>query len=130
MNIAFVTSEYPPSKRAGGIATYILETAKVLSKNNHNVYVIAASDDIQKETESVEDNIHLIRLAGGDFYIPVSNRKIDKIRSRLRSIFCYWSYRKRVTEILNRLIIEKGIDIVEEAGYENKMNYCLCNNQY
>lgn len=129
MNIVFVTREYIPSKRAGGIATYVWETARALSAKGHNIYVIAASDDIKKETESVEDGVNLIRLAGGDFYISKNNRKLDKIRSRIRSIFCHWSYRRRISKRLNKLISEKVIDIVEFAEYGNEMAYWLCHNQ-
>jgi len=126
MNIVFVTREYLPSKRAGGIATYVWETARYLSIKGHNVYVISASDDIKKEAETIIGGVNVIRLAGADFYI--SKNKIDKIKSRLRSIFCYWSYRRRVTKRLNRLIAEKMVDIVEFAEYGNEMDDWLRNN--
>jgi len=126
MNIVFVTREYLPSKRAGGIATYVWETARSLCIKGHNVYVISASDDIKNESELIEDGVNVIRLAGGDFYI--SRNKINKIKSRLRSIFCYWSYRRRVTKRLNRLIAEKKVDIVEFAEYGNEMDNWLRNN--
>jgi len=74
MNIVFVTREYLPSKRAGGIATYVWETARFLSIKGHNVYVISASDDIKNETELVEDGVNVIRLAGADFYISKNQR--------------------------------------------------------
>jgi glycogen(starch) synthase len=130
VNIVFVTREYLPSKRAGGIATYVWETARLLAAEGHNIYVISASDDIRLNEESVDDNgVVSIRLSGGDFYIS-TNRFVNKLITRFRSIFCFWAYRKKITKKLNALIDKKTIDIIEFAEYGNEMAHWQKNNQY
>lgn len=74
MHIVFVSREYVPTFRGGGIASYIKETAIGLVKKGHRVTVICASDDTNEESEYMDDGVSVIRLSGGDFVVlnPVS----------------------------------------------------------
>lgn len=121
MKIVFVSREYLPSRRAGGIATYIFETARYLAKNNHKVWILAASDDISKESEIDEDGIRVIRLCGGDFYIDTKSSVFTKLVSKLRSILCFYTYRKRLADRLNILIRENAVNVIEFCDYGNEM---------
>ena len=120
LNIAFVSREYPPSKRLGGIATYVSDTATSLAENGHMVHVIAASDDIHKTEEYIEKKVHVIRLSGSDFYIGKTASILNKIYSRWRRIFCYKSYRSKLADCLSYLVKEHGVEIVEFAEYGNE----------
>ena len=69
MHIVYVTREYPPSKRGGGIATYVKEIAEQMVLAGHQVTVIAASDDTRTQSDEMDNGIRIIRLRGGDFVI-------------------------------------------------------------
>ena len=73
MHIVFVSREYVPTFRGGGIASYIKETAIGLVKKGHRVTVICASDDTNEESEYMDDGVSVIRLSGGDFVVSEKN---------------------------------------------------------
>lgn len=53
MKIAFISFEYPPDTAYGGIATYVHEAARMLSKRGHRVEVFTASP-YRSGTEAVD----------------------------------------------------------------------------
>ncbi len=123
MNILFVTREFPPSRRCGGIGTYVKETAAGLAQSGHNVCVLAASDNIWREFVEIVEGVTVYRLKGGDFFIYSS--LLGKIYSKLRSIIFYNSYRKRIWRQIERITKEKAIDIIELAEFGNEGKYWL-----
>lgn len=120
LNITFVSREYPPSQRIGGIASYIYETATYLAKNGHKIHIIAASDNIHQTEEYNDGNIHVIRLSQGDFYVCDTPSFFSKLYSHCRRIVHYRSYRKKISSCLNELIKDHDIDIVEFAEFGNE----------
>lgn len=117
MKIVFVSREYPPSRRMGGIAVYISETARFLRARGHEVIVVSASDDIYKFDIEDDHGVRVYRLPGGDFYISTSPSLVSRVRSHLRRLFRYVSYRKRIAEFLSELEESEGFDLVEFADY-------------
>lgn len=113
MHIVYICREYPPSLRMGGIAAYLKEITVAMAKRGHQVTVIAASDDTRKEYEETIDAVRVIRLKGGDFYIPAIENSRNLIK-KLRQIYRFSSYRKRVREAV--LSLEK-VDVIEVAEY-------------
>ena len=112
MHIVFVSREYLPTLRGGGIASYIRETAKGLVERGHRVTVCCASDNTKEELEYVDEGIHVIRLSGGDFIIP-EKEKVNLVR-KFRCLYRFHSYRKK---ILKRLETLDNVDIVEVAEF-------------
>ncbi len=112
MHICFVCREYPPSLRGGGIASYIKDISHGLHDAGHCVTVIAASDDTNISSEEDDDGVRVIRLSGGDFFIPEVERgnKIYKFRALTR----FYSYRKKIKETLLSI---HDIDVIEVADY-------------
>lgn len=49
MHIVYVSREYPPAIRMGGIASYVREIAETMVKRGHNVTVIAANDNTKQQ---------------------------------------------------------------------------------
>ena len=90
MHIVFVSREYVPTFRGGGIASYIKETAIGLVKKGHRVTVICASDDTNEESEYMDDGVSVIRLSGGDFVVSEKEYK-----SCLRKFRCLYRFEKR-----------------------------------
>lgn len=123
MHICFVCREYVPSLRGGGIASYIKEMAIGLHNAGHQVTIICASDDTTKESIADENGIHVIRLKGGDFYIPEVEKKNNFCKFRI--FYRFYSYRKKILQTVNKL---KDIDIIEvpdfgaEAYFLNKLS--------
>lgn len=112
MHIVFVSREYVPTFRGGGIASYIKETAIGLVKKGHRVTVICASDDTNEESEYMDDGVSVIRLSGGDFV--VSEKEYKSCLRKFRCLYRFYSYRKK---ILKRLKEIDNIDIVEVAEF-------------
>jgi len=112
MHIVFVSREYIPTLRGGGIASYVKDMAQAFVVAGHQVTVIAASDDTCLESDIIEDDIRIIRLPGGDFIIPSieTNSKLKK----LRCIYRFYSYRKKIRKTLLSL---ENVDVVEVAEY-------------
>lgn len=114
--IAFISREYPPSLRRGGIASYVYDLSHSLVEKGHDVYVITASDNIREEDEYYTDGgVYVIRCKGGDFYVGRSlvSRLLNLIRSRL----FFRSYRKEVAKRLQSLDSSVDLDIIEIPEY-------------
>jgi glycogen(starch) synthase len=116
MNIVFVTREYPPSKRLGGIGHYVYDMANKLADMGNNVSVICASDDVDSESDLVHNSVRVIRISGGDFFIS-KDGLVGKFLNLYREIFKYSSYRKKLAERLFEFCIENKIDLVEFPEY-------------
>lgn len=116
MHIVYVCREYPPSLRGGGIASYIKEIAHGMHRRGHQVTVVAASDDTRKESEEMDDGVRVLRLKGGDFVIPSVENSTNKLL-KLRELYRFRSYRKRIRRVIQSLY---SVDIIEvpEFGAE------------
>jgi len=126
MKIVYVTRELPPSKRCGGIGSYVWDTARGLTGQGHQVTVIAASDDIFQDSDQVIDGVRVIRLSGVDFYLPKNNnRYIRTLGSIIRGKLCFKSYRKKIVNTLQMLINSGDADIVEFAEYGDEAHVWL-----
>lgn len=113
MHIVYVSREYPPSLRGGGIASYLKEISVGMRQAGHQVTIVCASDDTRKSADTVDENgIRVIRLSGGDFLIPqIEGNSIIK---KLRPLYRFWSYRKKILECIKSL---RNVDIIEVAEY-------------
>lgn len=118
MHICFISREYPPSLRGGGIASYVKEMAHGLYELGHQVTVIAASDDTRLSSEYDDDGVRVIRLKGGDFVIPQVEGK--SFLKKFRIFYRFHSYRKRVRKTLKSL---KNVDVVEVPEYGAESYY-------
>lgn len=119
MNICFVSREFRGSNRAGGIATYVYLTAKLLVSRGHDVHVIIARESInQKKYENLY-GIKIVRVSGADYYWH-SNKYIRYIFTKFRDFLFYNSYRKNIIKTLLEVHEERPIDIVEFAEYGNE----------
>lgn len=116
MKIAYISQEYPPSLRAGGIASYIKEIALGMKNLGHEVTVITASDDTRTASDVIENGIRVIRLKGGSFYIPQAEGGASWLRyvKKFRCFYRFWSYRKRIRDAVNKF---GPFDIIEVAEY-------------
>jgi glycosyltransferase involved in cell wall biosynthesis len=115
MHIVFVSREYIPSLRGGGIATYVRNVAEALVAVGHKVTVIRASDDTRLSNDETINNVRVISLSGGDFIIPaIEGRSLLK---KFRGIYRFCSYRKKIRKTIETL---KNIDVMEvpEFGAE------------
>ncbi len=124
MHIVFVSREYIPSHRAGGIASYIKEISHALVNAGNQVTVICASDDTCTESDYYDGNVRIIRLRGGDFYIhSVENSRWRVIR-KFRMLYRFVSYRKRIQKTILKL---NEVDIIEvpEFGAESMFLFSL-----
>lgn len=112
MHIVYVSREYPPSKRAGGIASYIKEMATSLVAIGHKVTVIAASDDTRLSSDKIEEGVRVIRLEGGNFIVP----EVEPMAfyKHFRGLYRYKSYCKRIYDMVLTL---KNIDVIEVAEF-------------
>ena len=112
MHICFICREYPPSKRGGGIATYVKEIAEQMVLLGHQVTVVAASDDTRTQSDEMDNGIHIIRLKGGDFVV----RGVEKasLYHRFRFAYRYYSYRKAIVNTIRSL---HNVDVIEVADY-------------
>lgn len=112
MHIVYVSREYPPSLRGGGIASYLKEVAEYIASVGHKVTVVCASDDTRMAFDEIVNGVRVIRLKGGDFVIPQVEHAF--YLRRLRQRYRYYSYRRRVAECVNAL---GHIDVIEVAEY-------------
>lgn len=120
MHIVYISREYPPALRMGGIASYVKEIAETMVQRGHKVTVIAASDDTSTESTETVNGVTVIRLKGGDFVIPQKESTLGGLR-KFRTIYRFGSYRKRIKDALMNL---QDVDIVEVAEYGAE-GYCL-----
>jgi glycosyltransferase involved in cell wall biosynthesis len=120
MHIVFVSREFIPSPRKGGIGSCVNETAFALAAAGEKVTVICASNDTRKKEDKTIRGVRVILLDGGDFYIPgEEGRNFMSLRllKKLRSLYRFFSYRRKIREEILRL---KDVDIIEvpEFGAE------------
>ncbi len=119
MNIVYISREYPPSKRLGGIGSHVKTDAESLAHRGHKVTVIAASDDTRLDSREIVNGVHLIRLSGGDFLIPSTEPHCSSWK-KLRMIYRFHSYRKRLLEEVRKL---GNVDILEVCEYGAEAYY-------
>lgn len=125
MHIVYVSREYPPSSRGGGISTYLRIIAEGFAARGHQVTVIAASDDTRIKSDSLISGVMVIRLAGGDFLIKQSEPESGFI-DKFRFLYRFHSYRKKIRDAVSSL---KNVDIIEvaefgaEGLYLNELEY-------
>lgn len=113
MHIVYVSREYPPTLRGGGIAGYVRDMAEYLVSIGHLVTVICASDDTRTSyEESREDGLHIIRLSKGDFVIP--SIEGNSLLKKTRCITRFKSYRRKIRETILKL---NNVDIIEVPEY-------------
>jgi len=112
MHIVFITREYMPSQRSGGIGSYYKEIAPKIAQKGHKVTVICASDDTNKSDDYNEEDVRIIRLNRGDFVIP----SVEKYTwpKKFRIFFRFLSYRYKLKKTLCQL---NDIDIIETPEY-------------
>jgi glycogen synthase len=119
MKICFVSREFIGANRAGGIATYVYLTSKLLISEGHEVFVITASDSNSKLNTEVIDGINVIRLKGVDYYWN-GNKFLKYTLTKLREIFFFNSYRRKIANKILDLHNTYNIDLVEFAEYGNE----------
>lgn len=100
LKIAFLTPEFPHPKigSSGGIGTSILNLSKGLLINNCEVYVLVYGQE--KDDYFFENGIH--------FY-QIKNIKIKG--------FSRWLTQKKIQKLINKLFLEKKIDVVEAPDW-------------
>lgn len=114
MHIVYISREYPPTLRGGGIASYVREMAVAMTRRGHKVTVICASDDTRLQSDSVEDGIRVIRLCEGDFIIPaVEHTPLVQLK-KLRMMYRFFSYRRRIMKTVQQL---EDVDIIEVPDF-------------
>ncbi len=116
MHIVYISREYPPTLRGGGIASYVQDMANALIALGHKVTVICAADDTKAGSDDCIGKLRIIRLPGGDFVIPAVEAAYPW--RKLRSVTRFFSYRRKVRNALKSI---KDADIVEvpEFGAES-----------
>ena len=124
MKICFVSREFIGANRAGGIATYVYLTSRLLLSKGHEVFVITASDSYSKLNTEVIDGINVIRLKGVDYYWN-RNKYLKYVLTKLREIFFFNSYRRKIASKILELHNTNNIDIVEFAEYGNEGKFFL-----
>lgn len=112
-HLVFVSREFRPSLNAGGIASYVKEAAESLVQNGVKVSVICASDDTRTACEYIENGVNVIRLSGGDFYVPQVEKNPFFIK-RLRFAYRFFSYRLKIRHIIQDL---EEVSVIEVAEY-------------
>lgn len=121
MHVVYVSREFPPSKRCGGIGSYVRDISRELAARGHQVTVIAASDDTTHSYTEDAGGVRVIRLPGGDFALHGEEAAGDWVLTRhWRIMQRFWSYRRRVADCIERLIEENRAELVEfpEFGCE------------
>lgn len=113
MHIVYVSREYPPSQRGGGIASYLKIMAEGFAALGQKVTVIAASDDTRKSSDEMVNGVRVIRLSGGDFCLREAEPNAPFV-ARLRLLYRFNSYRKRIRKAVESL---ENVDIIEVAEF-------------
>lgn len=62
MRIAFVSREFPPTRQAGGIATYTAKTAQAVAAAGHEIHVVSEAHPGAAADEVLEGGVHVHRL--------------------------------------------------------------------
>lgn len=112
MHIVFVSREYPPTNRGGGIASYVRNMACYYASLGHTVTVVAASDDTRLATDIISEGVRVIRLSGGDFLVPQTEG--NNTFKKFRCLYRFHSYRKKIR---NTILSLPKIDIIEVAEF-------------
>lgn len=113
MHIVYISREYPPSLRGGGISSYLRIVAEGFSARGHKVTVIAANDDTTSSSDEIVNGVRVIRLSGGDFYIKNAEPK-GNLFCKFRFLYRFRSYRCKIRKMIETL---KDIDIIEVAEF-------------
>lgn len=115
MKIAYVSQEYPPSPRAGGIGSYVKEIAHGMAACGHEVTVITANDDTRKSDIVKENGVRIIHLSGGNFFIEcVEGKSLFAKLKKLRCLYRFGGYRRK----LRHAIKQYGpFDVIEVPEY-------------
>jgi glycogen synthase len=112
-HIVFVSREFPKSLRTGGIATYVKEIGEALVQQGIQVTVICASDNTSEQSTYIENGITIIRLSGGDFYVPQLEKNPFFIK-KLRFAYRFFSYRYKIRKTIQRL---ENVSLIEVAEF-------------
>ena len=115
MHIVYISREFIPSERAGGIASYLYTVVHAIASKGHNVTVVCASDNTRTCSDSMDKDVRIIRLQGGDFFLPQAEKGISL--KKLRFAYRYHSYRRRVAATIAQIHKENKIDIIESADF-------------
>lgn len=121
MHIVYVSREYPPAQRMGGIAAYLKIVAEEFVKKGHKVTVIAANDDTRFSCEEKINGVNIIRLSGGDFIVKEKEPHANNLK-KFRCIYRFNSYRKKIR---NTILNIPDVDIIEVAEYGAEYQYLL-----
>lgn len=113
MHIVYISREYPPAQRMGGIAAYLKEITVAMVNRGHKVTVIAANDDTRCEIRENIDGVDVIRLKGGDFIIPGVESSMTGLK-KFRTIYRFKSYRKKIRKAILSL---NAVDVIEIGEY-------------
>ena len=115
MRIAYISQEYPPSPRAGGIGSYVKEIAHDMASRGHEVTVLTASDDTRKSDIVKEDGVRVIHLSGGSFFIEglEGKTRFAKLK-KLRCLYRFWSYRIKLRQAIQQY---GPFDVIEVPEY-------------
>lgn len=100
MQYWIITSEYPP-EYGGGIATYCLHNAMMLSKNGYEVSVFVSSEMGGEEVVTIQNGIRVVRFN----YLHTNDTFLGHETARSFSF----------AKILKRYLIEEGIPVVLES---------------
>ncbi|WP_303317389.1 glycosyltransferase family 4 protein [Flavivirga abyssicola] len=100
MKIGFITSEYPHPKvkHAAGIATSIKNLAIALVKKDIEVTVFVYHQNENKIIDDEGVEIHLIK-------------------KKTYKLFTWYYYRKYIQNYVNKIVVKKGIDILEAPDW-------------
>lgn len=120
MHIVYVTREYPPTRRGGGIASYVRDMAEAMSEIGHKVTVVCASDDTRLSSDVTKGLLRVIRLSGGDFVVDGIEKK--SFLNKMRPIHRFHSYRKKIRKIIDSI---SDIDVIEVAEFGAEAYYLL-----
>ncbi len=106
MNVGFITSEYPHPKvkQAAGIATSIKNLAIALVNKGIGVTIFVYH---QNESEIVNDE----------------GVEIHLIKKETYKLFTWYFYRKHLQKYVNKVVDEKGINILEAADWTGIMAF-------
>lgn len=131
MNILFSCDEYPPVK-SGGIGTVTKIVAEELCKRGHNIYVVSGIlPNIHLPKQMICNGVEVIRFkyfkhlsfafgkpnSSGETILLKMLRKIGVMSFLAKKEFY------RTHKILQRIIKEKGIDLVEFPDYIKLSDY-------
>ena len=115
MRILYISQEYPPSPRAGGIGSYVKEIAHGMAAQGHEVTILTANDDTRKSDITDENGVRVIHMAGGSFFVDGAEGKkhFAKLK-KLRCLYRFWSYRRKLRQAVQQY---GPFDVIEVPEY-------------